>query len=54
MDYSRTSCMLDYGIQKWMQQLEALKVAYLFRIKQTKGFKELIYSTTKFRLTSQK
>lgn len=33
---------ISYGTQKWMQELEALDVAYLFRIKQTKGVKELI------------
>lgn len=33
---------ISYGTQKWMQQLEGLGVAYLFRLKQTKGVKDLI------------
>lgn len=33
---------ISYGTEKWMQQLENLAVAYLFRLKQTKGVKELI------------
>ncbi len=33
---------ISYGTQKWMQELEALEVDYLFKLKQTKGVKELI------------
>ena len=33
---------ISYGTEKWMQQLEDLGVAYLFRLKQTKGVKDLI------------
>ena len=33
---------ISYGTEKWMQELEGLGVAYLFRLKQTKGVKELI------------
>lgn len=33
---------IGYGTEKWMQQLEDLGIAYLFRLKQTKGVKELI------------
>ena len=33
---------ISYGTQKWMQQLECLGVAYLFRLKQTKSVKNLI------------
>ncbi len=34
---------ISYGTEKWMQQLEELGVAYLFRLKQTKGVKEWIH-----------
>jgi hypothetical protein len=33
---------IGYGSETWMMQLEALDVAYLFKLKQTKGVKELI------------
>ncbi len=33
---------ISYGTQTWMQELEALEIAYLFKLKQTKGVKELI------------
>lgn len=33
---------IGYGTQRWMQELETLGVAYLFKLKQTKGVKELI------------
>lgn len=33
---------ISYGTQTWMQELEALGVAYLFKLKQTKGVKELV------------
>lgn len=33
---------IGYGTEKWMQEPEDLGVAYLFRLKQTKGVKELI------------
>jgi hypothetical protein len=33
---------IGYGTQTWMQELEALGVAYLFKLKQTKGVKELV------------
>ena len=33
---------ISYGTEKWMQELEDLGVPYLFRLKQTKGVKELI------------
>ena len=33
---------ISYGTQTWMQELEALDVAYLFKLKQTKGVKELV------------
>lgn len=33
---------ISYGTQTWMQELEALEVAYLFKLKQTRGVKELI------------
>ena len=33
---------ISYGTERWMQELENLGVPYLFRLKQTKGVKELI------------
>lgn len=35
---------IGYGNQTWMQELEKLGVAYLFKLKQTKGVKELVSS----------
>jgi len=36
---------IGYGTQTWMMQLEALGVLYLFKLKQTKGVKELVRLT---------
>ena len=33
---------ISYGTQRWMKELEALEIDYLFKLKQTKGVKELI------------
>ena len=33
---------IGYGTERWMQELEALRLAFLFKLKQTKGVKELI------------
>jgi hypothetical protein len=33
---------ISYGTQRWMNELEALEIAYLFKLKQTRGVKELI------------
>ncbi len=33
---------IGYGTQTWMQELELIGVAYLFKLKQTKGVKELV------------
>ena len=33
---------IGYGTERWMQELEALCLAFLFKLKQTKGVKELI------------
>ncbi len=33
---------ISYGTQRWMSELEALEIDYLFKLKQTKGVKELI------------
>ncbi len=33
---------ISYGTQRWMTELETLGIAYLFKLKQTKGVKKLI------------
>jgi len=33
---------IGYGTHRWMEELETLGVAYLFKLKQTKGVKELV------------
>lgn len=33
---------ISYGTQRWMTELEAPEIAYLFKLKQTKGVQELI------------
>jgi len=33
---------IEYGTQKWMLELESLGMAYLFKLKQTRGVKDLV------------
>ena len=33
---------IGYGTETWMVQLELIGIAFLFKLKQTKGVKELI------------